>query len=66
MGDFKTFNIKHYGKVGCFDISNVVNTKVAKLGNYQPHWGSNHLLPVKSAKIEKEKGTCQMKLFYPT
>ena len=35
-------------QVGCLDISNGVNTKVALQG-------SNHLLSVKRTKIEKER-----------
>ena len=31
QGGSKTFQIRHSGKVGCLDISNVVNTKVVEL-----------------------------------
>ena len=30
LGGSKTFKRKHQGKVGCLDISNAVNTKVAE------------------------------------
>ena len=33
----------------------LVNTKVAEIIKYQSHGGSNHLLSIKSIKIEKEK-----------
>ena len=36
---------------------------VAEIIKYQPHWGSNHFLSVKSIKIEKERGICRIKLF---
>ena len=36
-------------------MSNLVNTKVAKFIKYRPHGESNHLSPVKSIKIEKER-----------
>ena len=38
------------------NIANLVNIRVAGIIKYQPHGGSNHLLSVKSIKIEKEKG----------
>ena len=44
-----------------------VNVKVAKIVKLQAHGGgggvSTHLLSVKSIKIEKERGACQIKLF---
>ena len=52
-------------KVGCLDILNVINIKVAQFIKQQPHGVSNHLLSVKSIKIEKEKGACHIKLFQP-
>ena len=30
---------------------------------YQPNGGSNHLLSVRSIKIEKKRGACHIKLF---
>ena len=36
------------------DISNAVNSNVAKFGKQQPHRGTNHSLSVKRIKIEKE------------
>ena len=36
---------------------------VAEISEYQPHQGSNHLLSVKSAKIE-EKSSSFLKLYY--
>ena len=53
----------HFEKVGCSDISNELNTKVAKFVKKQPHWGSNHLLSSKGIKKEQEKGGCHIKLF---
>ena len=44
MEGSKTFHVRHSGKAGCLDISNVVNTNVEKFGKYQPHGGKNHLL----------------------
>ena len=44
------------------DISNLVNTKVNELIIHQPHGRSNHILSVKSIKIEKEKGPYHIKL----
>ena len=40
--------------VGGLDISNLVNTKVAKFIEYQPHKASNHLLSLKDTKIDKQ------------
>ena len=65
MGGSKTFKIKKKKKVGYLDIWNAVNNKVAKFGKYDLHWGFNHLLSVKSIKIEKGKGTGHIKLFSP-
>ena len=48
MRGSKTFEIRHWAKVGCLGISNGVNTKVALQE-------SNHLLSVKRIKIEKER-----------
>ena len=45
--------------------SNVVNTKAAQFVKQQPHGGSNQSLSVKGTKIDKEKGACDTKLFYP-
>ena len=39
MGGSKTFQIRHWGKVRCLYISNVVNTKVAEFVKEQPHDG---------------------------
>ena len=50
-------------QIGCLNISDVVNTKVAKFIIYQSHCGSNHFLSVESIKIEKERGVCHIKLF---
>ena len=36
---------------------------VAEVIKYQPDVGSNHLLSVRSIKIEKEKGAFHIKLF---
>ena len=43
QGGSKTFQIRHSGKVGCLDISNVVNTKVAKFLKQQHHGGDKSL-----------------------
>ena len=40
----------------------IVNTKVAAFIKWQSHGGSNHLLSVKSIKIEKVSGGCHIKL----
>ena len=58
----KTFQKRHYQNLECFNIVNIVNTRVAKIIKYQPHGGSNHL-SVKSIKIEKERGAGHIKLF---
>ena len=50
-------------QIGCLNISDVVNTKVAKFIIYQSHCGSNHFLSVESIKTEKERGVCHIKLF---
>ena len=46
------------------NFSNLLTTEAAKFIKYRPHGGSNHLLSVKSIKIEKESGHCLVKLFY--
>ena len=45
------------------NIANLVNTSVAEIIKYEPHGGSDHLLSVKSIKIEQERGACDIKLF---
>ena len=45
----------HQEKVGCLDISNVVNNKVLKFGKQQSHKMSNHLISVKSTKSVGKK-----------
>ena len=59
MEGSKTFHVRHSGKVGCLDISNVVNINVDKFGKYQPHGEKNHLL---CAKKINPKG----KMYFPT
>ena len=54
MGGSEKFQKWHSTKVGCLDILNVINIKVAEFIKQQPHGGSDHLLPVKSVEIEKE------------
>ena len=53
----------HLRILECLNITNLVNTKVAKFIKYQSHEGSNHLLSAKSIKIEKERSDCHIKLF---
>ena len=64
QGGSKTFQIRHSGKVGCLDISNVVNTKIAKfLKQQQPHGGTNHLLCAKKAETRGKNVISNIKLF---
>ena len=53
-GCSKTFQTRHWQILGCLNISNLVNSKVAKFIRYQLHGGLNHLLFVKGIKIEKK------------
>ena len=62
-GVSKTFQKRHYRIRKCLNISNLGNPTVARIVKYQPHGRSNHLLSVKSIKIEKERGSCHIKLF---
>ena len=39
IGDSKSFQTTHGGKVECLDISNVVNIKVVEFFKIQPHEG---------------------------
>ena len=57
------FYIRHWGKVGCLDISYIGNTKTAEFVKKHPHEGSNYFLSFKSIKKEQEKGACHIKLF---
>ena len=50
LGGPEKFQKVHPTKVGCWDILNVVNIKDADFVKQHPHWGSNHLLPVKVLK----------------
>ena len=54
-GSSKTFQKRHYRNRKCLNIANLVNTRVAEIIKYLPHGGSNHLLSVKSIKIEKKE-----------
>ena len=63
QGGSKTFQKRYSRNRECFQIPNLLNTKFAKIIKYQPHGGSNHLLSVKSIKIEKERGVRPIKLF---
>ena len=54
-GGSKTFQKRHYRNSKCLNIANLVNTRVAEIIKYLPHGGSNHLLSVKSIKIEKKE-----------
>ena len=65
IGSLQNISKKNYWKLNANPVANPVNTRVAKIIKYQPHGGSNHVLSVKSSKIEKEKGPCNIKLFYP-
>ena len=59
----KTFQKRPHQYLKCLNIANLLNTNVAKIIKHQLHWGSNHLLSVKSIKINKEKGSSDIKLF---
>ena len=59
----KAFKRRQYRNRKFLNIANLVYTSVAKTIKYQLHRGSNHLLSVTSIKIEKERGTCHIKLF---
>ena len=63
MEGSEKFQKWHSTKVGSLYILNVINIKVAEFIKEQPHGVSDHLLSVKSIKIEKEKGACHIKLF---
>ena len=52
LGDSKKFQTWRPSKVGCWDISNLVTTKVAEFIEYKPYGGSNHLLSLINSKIE--------------
>ena len=57
LGGSKTFQKRHYRICKCRNIANLVNTTVARIIKCQPDCGSNHLLSVKSIKVEKERGS---------
>ena len=57
IGRFQNVSKETLRKSEYLNISNLKSTKVAKIIKYQPHRGSNHLLSVKSIKIEKKKGS---------
>ena len=63
MGGSKTFQVRHSAKVQYFDISNVVNNKVAKFVKQQPHGGTNHLFSAKKTKSGGKKAVSHIKVF---
>ena len=62
MGKFQNILNKEMGKGWMLRYFKIVNTKVAAFIKWQSHRGSNHLLSVKSIKIEKVRGGCHIKL----
>ena len=60
---FQTFETRHSAKVQCLDISNVINTKVARFVKQQPHGGTNHLFYAKKTKKGGKNAISYIKLF---
>ena len=54
IGRFK--NIKKERVLGCFNISNLVNTKIAKSIKYQAHEGVKSFIIREKIKIGKKEG----------
>ena len=54
LRDSKKFQKWHSTKEGCLDISNVIDINIAEFIIQQPHGWPNHLLSMKSVKIEKK------------
>ena len=54
LGGSEKFQKWYSTKFACLEISNVIHFKVANFIKQQPHGVSNHLLSVKSIKIEKK------------
>ena len=61
QGGSKTFQNRHFRNLEYLNIANLVNTRVAEIIKHQPHEVANHLLSVKTMKIEKETDACRTK-----